>query len=79
MSRLALIAMLAATPAAAHYGMIIPSDPMISQDEGRSVDFTISFSHPFEEAGMTLERPEAFTVTHDARRRICWATCPRRP
>lgn len=25
---------------------------------------TLSFSHPFEGAGMVLERPEAFTVTH---------------
>ena len=66
MSRLALIAaLLAAAPAAAHYGMIIPSDPMLSQEDGRSVDLTISFSHPFEEDGMTLERPEAFTVTHE--------------
>jgi len=65
MFRLALLLLLAATPAAAHYGMIIPSDPMLAQEEGRSVDLTISFSHPFEEDGMILERPEAFTVTHD--------------
>ena len=64
MPRLALIALLAATPAAAHYGMIIPSDPMLSQEDGRSIDLTLSFSHPFEERGMLLERPEAFTVTH---------------
>ncbi len=54
-----------ATPALAHYGMIIPSDPMISQEDGRSVDLTMSFSHPFEENGMVLERPAAFTVTHE--------------
>ena len=65
MSRLALIAVLAANPAAAHYGMIIPSDPMLSQEDGRSVDLTLSFSHPFDEDGMVLERPEAFTVTHE--------------
>jgi cobalt/nickel transport protein len=64
MTRPSLIALLAATPAAAHYGMIIPSDPMLGQEDGRSVDLTLSFSHPFEEDGMTLERPEAFTVTH---------------
>ncbi|WP_371157506.1 DUF4198 domain-containing protein [Jannaschia sp. 2305UL9-9] len=65
MTRLAILALLAATPAAAHYGMIIPSDPMISQEDGRSVDLTISFSHPFEEDGMILERPQAFSVTHE--------------
>ncbi|PWJ17539.1 DUF4198 domain-containing protein [Jannaschia seohaensis] len=61
---LAALALLAGTPAAAHYGMIIPSDPMLAQEEGRAVDLTISFSHPFEEDGMVLERPEVFTVTH---------------
>ncbi len=60
-----IAAILAASPALAHYGMIIPSDPMLAQDEGRSIDLTLSFSHPFEEDGMVLERPEAFTVTHD--------------
>ena len=65
MKRIALAVCLAASPAAAHYGMIIPSDAMLSQEDGRSVDLTLSFSHPFEEDGMILERPEAFTVTHD--------------
>jgi cobalt/nickel transport protein len=60
----AALALASAAPAAAHYGMIIPSDPMIGQEDGRSVDLTVSFSHPFEEDGMVLERPEAFTVTH---------------
>ncbi len=55
----------AATPALAHYGMIIPNDPMISQEDGRSLSLTMSFSHPFEMDGMTLDRPEAFTVTHE--------------
>ncbi len=55
----------AAVPAFAHYGMIIPSDPMISQEDGRSVELTMSFSHPFEMDGMTLEKPAAFAVTHE--------------
>ncbi len=56
---------LTAAPALAHYGMIIPNDPMISQEDGRSLSLTMSFSHPFEMDGMTLDRPEAFTVTHE--------------
>jgi cobalt/nickel transport protein len=55
---------LTASAATAHYGMIIPSDNMVSQEDGRTVDLTMSFSHPFEELGMVLEMPEAFTVTH---------------
>jgi cobalt/nickel transport protein len=74
MSRNILAALLASaalvSPAAAHYGMIIPSDPMISQEDGRSVALTLSFSHPFEGDGMVLERPVAFSVTHEARRPI---------
>lgn len=56
---------LVAAPGAAHYGMIIPDDPMISQEDGRSVALTMSFSHPFEGDGMTLETPVAFSVTHE--------------
>ena len=61
----ALVSVLSAVPALAHYGMIIPNDPMISQEDGRSVTLTMSFSHPFEMAGMMLETPAAFSVTHE--------------
>ena len=60
-----LATLIAATPALAHYGMIIPNDPMISQDDGRSVDLTMSFSHPFELDGMMLDAPVSFSVTHE--------------
>jgi cobalt/nickel transport protein len=56
---------LGAGAAFAHYGMIIPSDPMVSQQDGRSVTLDVSFSHPFELAGMELVTPVAFSVTHD--------------
>ncbi|MEO1108035.1 MAG: DUF4198 domain-containing protein [Pseudomonadota bacterium] len=61
----ALAGSVSVTPALAHYGMIIPNDPMISQEDGRSLSLTMSFSHPFELDGMTLEKPAAFTVTHE--------------
>lgn len=60
----ALAAGLSAVPAVAHYGMIIPSDPMVSQEDGRAVGLTVSFSHPFERVGMELAPPAAFAVTH---------------
>lgn len=59
------IAALSGTTALAHYGMIIPNDPMISQEDGRSVQLSVSFSHPFELDGMVLEQPVSFNVTHD--------------
>ena len=60
-----LASLVAATPALAHYGMIIPDDPMVSQEDGRSVALTMSFSHPFELDGMMLDTPVAFSVTYE--------------
>ena len=60
-----IASLMATTPALAHYGMIIPNDPMISQEDGRSVSLTMSFSHPFEMDGMMLDKPASFTVTHE--------------
>lgn len=51
-----------AAPAGAHFGMIIPSDSMVMQAESRTVQLTLSFSHPFEIIGMELARPKAFAV-----------------
>lgn len=66
MRKTATVALLAlATQADAHFGMVIPDSPMVSQADGRSVRVTLSFSHPFEAEGMTLETPVAFGVTHE--------------
>jgi len=46
----------------AHFGMAIPSDAMVMQGEGRTVNLELSFSHPFEIIGMDLERPKALGV-----------------
>ena len=46
----------------AHFGMVIPDSPVISQDN-RSGELTLSFSHPFELIGMELEKPAKFSVT----------------
>jgi cobalt/nickel transport protein len=49
-------------PALGHFGMLIPSDSMILQGDGRTVTFALSFSHPFEGQGMDLMRPKKFGV-----------------
>ncbi len=59
------LAALSGPAALAHYGMIIPSDNMVSQQDGRSVGLTLSFSHPFETEGMILDTPVSFNVTHE--------------
>lgn len=48
--------------ALAHFGMVIPSDSMVMQDENRTVVLKASFSHPFEGVGMELIKPEEFGV-----------------
>lgn len=59
---LATILALIATPGLAHYGMIIPSDTMIMQDDPRDIDLTLAFAHPFEGMGMALVTPEVFRL-----------------
>jgi cobalt/nickel transport protein len=51
-----------AAPAPAHFGMLIPSDSMVMQQDPRTVTIEASFSHPFEGHGMVLEKPQAFGV-----------------
>jgi cobalt/nickel transport protein len=50
------------SPALSHFGMVIPSDNMIMQEENRTVTLTLSFSHPFELVGMEMEKPDAVAV-----------------
>ena len=52
-----------ATAASAHYGMIIPSDQMIVDDDAKAIGIALSFGHPFDPAGMELVKPVAFSVT----------------
>ncbi|MGB5685306.1 MAG: DUF4198 domain-containing protein [Candidatus Electrothrix sp.] len=43
----------------AHFGMIIPSDNILTPKK-KSVQLDLSFSHPFEIIGMELEKPKEF-------------------
>ena len=56
------IALIAASSAWSHFGMLIPSDSMVMQDESRNVMIALSFSHPFEMVGMKLVKPKSFSV-----------------
>lgn len=57
---------LTAGPAFAHFGMLIPSDSMVMQDDNRTVNLKLSFSHPFEVVGMELVKPKVFSVTENS-------------
>jgi cobalt/nickel transport protein len=52
----------------AHFGMVIPSDSMVMQNEGKGVRVTLSFSHHFEGKGMELEMPKVFSVLANGKR-----------
>ncbi len=62
-----LTLLIAAGTAQAHFGMLIPSDNMVMQQDNRTVTLTLSFSHPFEGQGMILEKPKAFGVRFEGR------------
>jgi cobalt/nickel transport protein len=47
----------------AHFGMVIPSDTMVMQDDNRTVSIALSFSHPMEMVGMELAKPTRFGVS----------------
>jgi cobalt/nickel transport protein len=53
--------------ASAHFGMVIPSDTMVMQEDNRTVTVALSFSHPMERVGMELEKPKAFGVSANGR------------
>jgi nickel transport protein len=46
----------------AHFGMLIPSDNMVMQNDNRSITLQLSFSHPMEMVGMELARPKTFSI-----------------
>ena len=56
------LTLIGAGPAWSHFGMLIPTDSMVMQDDSRTVKVTLSFSHPFEMVGMKLVKPKAFNV-----------------
>ena len=54
--------MFIASTSFAHFGMLIPSDSMVMQDDYRTIKIEASFSHPFEMVGMPLVKPQKFGV-----------------
>jgi cobalt/nickel transport protein len=48
--------------AQAHFGMVIPSKPAVMEIQEAEVTVDVRFWHPFENAGMDLEKPEKFQV-----------------
>ncbi len=62
-----LFALFCATPAVAHFGMVMPSDSMVMQNDARTIQVVFSFSHPMEMVGMPLVRPKVAKVMANGR------------
>ncbi len=48
--------------ASAHFGVIIPSDDIVSQGESRKITLDVKFIHPMEGHYMNMEKPRQFGV-----------------
>ena len=57
-----LLAFFIATSCYAHFGMIIPSDDMVTQEDNKSIVLNVQFAHPFEGHFMNMVKPEQFGV-----------------
>lgn len=57
-----VISLMMAIPVHSHFGMLIPTDSMVMQNDSRTVTLTLSFCHPFEMVGMELVKPKSFAV-----------------
>lgn len=64
-----LLVLMSAVAASAHFGMVIPDTDVLTQDK-RTVNLTLSFSHPFEMVGMEMERPAAFFVVENSAHKV---------
>jgi cobalt/nickel transport protein len=47
--------------------MVIPSEPVVMDTANSDVTFEIKFWHPFENSGMSLVKPKAFTLYTDGK------------
>ena len=50
----------------AHFGMLIPETSIVSPAK-KTINFELSFSHPFEKVGMDLVKPKKFCVYKDGK------------
>ena len=54
--------------ASAHFGMIIPSENIVTPEK-KNVKLDLSFSHPFEIIGMDLVKPKAFYMVTEGKKK----------
>lgn len=50
--------------ASAHFGIILPSDDIVTQSDSRNIHLQVKFIHPMEGHYLEMERPKTFGVVH---------------
>ena len=48
----------------AHFGMVIPSDDMITKDDSKKITLKVQFIHPMEGDYMDIVKPAPVSYTH---------------
>ena len=64
-----LFAIIIAPPAEAHFGAIIPSDDIVSQDDSKTVHLQLKFLHPMEMHYMEMARVKQWGVLHRGKKK----------
>ncbi len=54
-----------AATSAAHFGVVLPSDDIVSQGEAKRIQVALKFIHPMEGQYMELDKPKRFGVRHE--------------
>lgn len=57
-----VIIMTGASPASAHFQMVIPSTDVVSASDSKEISLRIMFTHPMEGQAMDMAKPAAFGV-----------------
>jgi len=58
------VVLVVTAPALAHFGAIIPSDDIVTQDDTRILNLQVKFIHPLEMHYMEMAKPKRFGVVH---------------
>lgn len=65
---LSIILLTFVSQAWAHFGMLIPSDDIVSGKDSKRLNLALKFIHPFEGIYMNMEKPKSFGVMSNGKK-----------
>ncbi|MFV0438158.1 MAG: DUF4198 domain-containing protein [Desulfopila sp.] len=68
MASLTCLVTVMAASSQAHFGTLVPSDDIVSQNERKKIELQLKFLHPIEGQYMEMEKPKQFGVLHDGKK-----------